>query len=122
PFPARTSNAYRLLSEYFAFPSKFHFVDLTGIPPARLEGFKDKLEIFIYLRNGSRELEQSVDTDTFALGCAPIVNLFRRRAEPIQLTHSTSEYHVVPDARALLANEIWSIDSVTAQARDGQRT
>ncbi len=122
PFPARTSNAYRLLSEFFAFPSKFHFIELSGIPPDRLERFKDKLEIFFYLRNGSRELEQSVDTETFALGCTPIVNLFRRRAEPIQLTHSTTEYHVVPDARALLANEIWSIDSVTAQSRDGKRT
>ncbi|HTF90213.1 MAG TPA: type VI secretion system baseplate subunit TssF, partial [Planctomycetota bacterium] len=95
PFPARTSNAYRLLSEYFAFPSKFHFIDIAGIPPDRLARFQDKLEIFIYLRNGSRELEQSVDTETFALGCAPIVNLFKHRAEPIQLTHSTSEYHVV---------------------------
>lgn len=121
PFPARTSSAYRLLSEFFAFPIKFHFVDLTGIPSDRLARFQDKLEIFIYLRNGSRELEQSVDTDTFSLGCTPVVNLFQRRAEPIQLTHSTSEYHVVPDARARLANEVWSIDSVTAHARDGRR-
>ena len=122
PFPARASSAHRLLSEFFAFPIKFHFVDLIGIPADQLARFQDKLEIFIYLRNGSRELEQSVDTETFALGCTPIVNLFRRRAEPIQLTHSTSEYHVVPDSRALMANEIWSIDSVTAHARDGKRT
>ena len=120
-FPMRSSNAYRLLSEFFAFPAKFHFVDLNGIPAERLARFQDKLEIFIYLRNGSRELEQSVDAETFALGCAPIVNLFRRRAEPIQLTHATSEYHVVPDTRALLANEVWSVDSVTAHARDGRR-
>jgi type VI secretion system protein ImpG len=121
PFPARSSNAYRLLSEYFAFPSKFHFVELRGIPGELLARFQDKLELFIYLRNGSRELEQSVDTETFALGCAPIVNLFRHRAEPIQLSHATAEYHVVPNARALLANEIWSIDSVTAHTRDGKR-
>lgn len=120
-FPARTSNAYRLLSEFFTFPQKFHFIDIAGLPAERLARFKDKLEIFIYLRNGSRELEQSVDTETFALGCTPVVNLFRRRAEPIQLSHSTSEYHVVPDARALLSNEVWSIDSVTAQSRDGRR-
>jgi type VI secretion system protein ImpG len=121
PFPARTSDAYRLLSEFFAFPAKFHFVELGDIPADRLARFQDKFEIFLYLRNGSRELEQSVDTETFALGCTPVVNLFRHRAEPIQLTHATSEYHVVPDARALLANEIWSIDSVTAHARDGRR-
>lgn len=121
PFPARTSNAYRLLTEYFAFPTKFHFVELADIPVARLARFQDKLEIFVYLRNGSRELEQSVNAETFALGCTPVVNLFRQRADPIQLTHGTSEVHVVPDARAPLSNEIWSIDQVTAHARDGSK-
>ena len=32
------------------------------------------------------------------LGCAPIVNLHSRRAEPIKLTHRVFEYPVIPDA------------------------
>jgi type VI secretion system protein ImpG len=43
-----------------------------------------------------------------------MVNLYRQRAEPIQLTHQQHEYHVVPDARRPLAHEIYSIERVVA--------
>jgi len=35
---------YRLLHEYFTFPDKFFFVDLTGLEAALAGGFKDRAE------------------------------------------------------------------------------
>jgi type VI secretion system protein ImpG len=118
PYTKRSFLGYRLLSEYFAFPEKFLFMDITGLKCATLERAANQLELFFYLNKSSTDLEQNVSADTFRLGCAPIVNLFRRTAEPIRLTHTEFEYHLVPDARRLLANEVYSIDRVTATSPD----
>ena len=59
-------------------------------------------------------LEQPVTRDTFRLGCTPIVNLFSQTAEPIRLSHTSTEYQVFPDIRRQNATEVYSIDSVTS--------
>src|SRR5205807_706826 len=102
PYGPRSFVGYRLLTEFFAFPDKFLFADLnlrgltpTG-SPARRPGAR--LELFVYLDRAAPDLEQHVSADTFRLGCTPVVNLYRQRAEPIRLTHTQYEYRVVPDA------------------------
>src|SRR5207244_4829476 len=99
PYPARSFPGYRLLTEFFAFPSKFLFVDLTGLNENILLPAGNRLEIFIYLSRSSADLERNLAADTFRLGCTPMVNLFRQRAEPIALTHAEPEYRVLPDVR-----------------------
>ena len=54
------------------------------------------------------------------MGCTPIVNLFRQRAEPIRLDNRAAEYRVVPDARRVGATEVYAIEAVTASAPDGR--
>jgi type VI secretion system protein ImpG len=120
PYTARSFLGYRLLSEYFAFPQKFLFVDLTGLGPRRPGWPADRLEVFLYLDRTSADLEQNLSADAFRLGCAPVVNLYRQRAEPIALTHMQFEYRVAPDARRPLAHEVYSVDRVTASSGDGR--
>jgi type VI secretion system protein ImpG len=121
PYPARSLTGYRLLSEYFAFPQKFLFFDLTWARPEVLETAGRELQIYFYLSRTSVDLEQNVDGDTFQLGCTPVVNLFRHRAEPIPLTHTQTEYRVVPDARRPQANEVYSVGRVTATSPDNRQ-
>jgi len=121
PYSARSFLGYRLLTEYFAFPEKYLFLDLAGISAQRLARFDHQLEIYFYLNRSSKDLERSVDANTFRLGCTPIVNLFEQRAEPIALTQTQTEYRVVADARRPRSLEIYSIDGVTATAPDGDR-
>jgi type VI secretion system protein ImpG len=113
-YSARSFLGYRLLSEYFAFPDKFLFIDLTGISPTQLLQSEcgNRLEVFIFLNESSVDLERNVDKSTFQLGCTPIVNLFEHRAEPIRLTQNVYEYRVAADARRPQAFEIFSIDRV----------
>lgn len=120
PYPARSLLGYRLLTEYFAFPHKFLFVDLTGLANI-WRGRGGRIELFLYLDGSDAELERGVSADSFALGCTPMVNLFRQRAEPIPLTQTEEEYHVVPDARRLMAKEVYSIDGVAALSPEGDR-
>jgi type VI secretion system protein ImpG len=112
PYTARSFSGYRLLSEYFAFPEKFLFVDVTGIGQAARAGFGEEFDILIYVRD-LPSLRSNVEAGTFQLGCTPIVNLFQKIAEPIQLTQQQHEYQVVPDIHRQMATEIYSIDSVT---------
>lgn len=120
PHSGRASHGAMLLAEYFFFPDKFSFIDIVGLPPLDPVRFKDGAELFLYLRRG-RELEQLVNADTFALGCTPVVNLYQRRADPIELRGVRPEYRLVPDARSPDSHEIYSIDSVAAVSRDGAR-
>lgn len=112
PYTARSFAGYRLLSEYFAFPEKFLFVDVTGIDQAARAGFGEEFDILIYLRE-VLPLRSSLDAGTFQLGCVPVVNLFQKIAEPIQLTQQQHEYQVIPDVHRQMATEIYSINSVT---------
>src|SRR5580698_9221249 len=120
PYPMRSFVGYRLLTEYFAFPEKFLFFDLTGLSAKSLVSDADHLEVFIYLNRTNVELERAVSAESLALGCTPIVNLFRQRAEPIRLDNLAAEYRVVADARRVGATEVYAIESVTASAPDGQ--
>ena len=118
-YPARAFPGYRLLTEFFSFPQKFLFFELKGLKPRTSRQASRSLEVFFYLRRADPDLETAVKPDIFALGCTPMVNLFRQVAEPIQVTHLQSEYRVVPDARRPNAMEVYSVDDVTATPPDG---
>jgi type VI secretion system protein ImpG len=120
PYPATSFVGYRLLTEYFAFPQKFLFFDLTGL--ARKQRYRqgDHLDVFFYLSETVPDLERKLSASMFALGCTPIVNLFRQRAEPIALDGTTASYRIVPDSRRPSALEIHSVDSVTGSDGRGR--
>jgi type VI secretion system protein ImpG len=120
PYSARSFLGYRLLSEYFTFPEKFLFFELAGLRgriPARVG---PHLEIYFYLSNWSKDLEQNVTADTFRLGCTPVINLFEHRADPIELNHTEWEYRVVGDRRRPTGLEVYAIDGVQAASPDGE--
>ncbi len=117
PYPSASFAGHRLLMEYFAFPEKFFFVDLTGLEAVSHAGFKDAIEVIFLLSDieGSgrqQRLELELSKKTFRLGCTPIVNLFSQTAEPIQLNQRKAEYPLVPDVRRPYSVEVFSVDEV----------
>ena len=118
PVPRRSFAAYGLLQEYFCFPEKFLFFDLSGFDEVRAAGFDSAAEVIILLNHFERAerrqmLESAVNQGTFRLGCAPVVNLFPQISEPVLLTQERSEYLIVPDARRRSSTEIFSVDEVS---------
>ncbi|MBO0912497.1 MAG: type VI secretion system baseplate subunit TssF, partial [Acidobacteria bacterium] len=118
PYAATSFQGYRLLQEYFCFPQKFLFFDLTGLETVPRPQ-SDRLEIVILLSEFEREerpqlLESAVGVDTFQLGCTPVVNLFEQCSEPIRVSHTRPEYPVIPDVHAPLAMEVYSINRVVS--------
>jgi type VI secretion system protein ImpG len=119
PYAETSFQGYRLLQEYFCFPQKFLFFDLTQL--ARIAGgpFSDRLEIVILLDEFQRAeratfLESAVNAQTFQLGCTPVVNLFDHCAEPIRVSHAKTEYPIVPDVHSPQAMEVYSVNRVTS--------
>jgi type VI secretion system protein ImpG len=118
PYPARAFAGFRLLSEYFAFPEKFLFLDLCRMD-AKAAQAGNRLDVFIWLSRAVPEFERSVDADSFALGCTPVVNLFPHRCEPIRLDDTAVDFRVVPDSRRPTATEVWSVTRVREPMPDG---
>ena len=119
PWSARGFSGFRLLTEYFAFPEKFLFLDITRMDAKTLVSAGNRLEIFVYLDRSLPELERTIGQQSLALGCTPLVNLFPQRCEPVTLSHQDTEYRVVPDARRPRAAEIWSVERVRETLPDG---
>lgn len=114
PSPGHAESPYRLVQEYFAFPRKFFFFDVTGLdacPPAPTR------DLYLLLDRKPPEW-LGVSAETFRLGCAPVVNLFRKRTEPLRPDHRTAEYRLVADARRERSTEIHSILRVSG-TREG---
>jgi type VI secretion system protein ImpG len=122
PYPDQSFLGYRLLTEFFAFPSKFLFLDLARLDEACRAGFGDRMEVLFYFSQGSELLQQGVGNETFLLGCTPIVNLFERLAEPVPLTQTQYEYRVVPDVTNPDGMEVFSVDSVSSTSIETGKT
>lgn len=111
PYTKRSFAGYRLLTEYFTFPYKFLFFDVHGIDQAIAKKFGSHFDILIHLKDVTPP-RAPISKETFRMGCAPIVNLFSRMADPIYLSQQKYEYHVIPDVHRQLTTEVYSIDEV----------
>lgn len=120
PADERVQSAHTLLTEYFAFPDKYLYMDLTGLQAARATGAG--LDVFIFLGRNDAGLERGLGQDALALGCTPAVNLFPQRAEPIIADDTVAEYRVVPNARRQGTTEVYAVNSVTGSTPAGEMT
>lgn len=122
PYTARSFVGYRLLTEFFTFPEKFLFFDVDWDSPRTLKNFGPQLELYLYLNQSGKDLAANVTAETFRLGCTPMINLYRHRAEPLQLTQTEYEYRIVPDTRRPLAHEVYSVNQVRLYSPEGEET
>jgi len=119
PFGARSFQGYRLLTEYFAMPSRFLFANLKGLAGAVRRCASPDLEIVIVLDAQDARLEKAVGPAQFDLFCTPAVNLFPKRTDRIHLTESEYEYHVVPDRTRPMDYEIYQLTEVIGYGASG---
>ncbi len=118
--------AYRLLSEYFAFPEKFDFfdIDLAALVAASPPGCA-RLTLRIALAGlrpdaPAARILRTLSEDHLVLGCTPVINLFTQPATPIRIDHRRSSYPLMPDEMPGSACEIYSIDTVQLQRKTPQ--
>lgn len=118
PDTGRSHPAFRLLTEYFSYPEKFAFVevDLGAIarvlPPACA-----RFTLHLPLRAPAADTPEArllapLAAEHLLPGCTPVVNLFRKAGDPIQLTHTRADYPLAADGAHAACYDIHSIDRV----------
>lgn len=112
PYGARDFHGYRLLHEYFAFPQRFLFVELSGLKAAVRHCETDELDILVLLNRAEPMLDRTLDASNFALFCTPAVNLFPKRADRINLDGVSAEHHVIPDRGLPMDYEVYQITGI----------
>lgn len=117
--PAHAHPAYALLQEYFAFPRKFQFFDLSGLR-GRL-GSGSGFALRLVFAHSAPVLAQAGPAN-FLLGCVPAVNLFPVTSEPIVYDRRHYEYALMPDRRCDAVMEVHSVVSVTVSDPHGERS
>lgn len=118
PQDARVFYGYQLLTEYFAYPEKFCFFQLTGLVECLSKIQDQKADIYCYF-NQQRDL-QHIKRHQLKLHCSPVINLFKQRADPVKLNEQNTDYEIQADGRQPQAYEIYSIDRVY-QIQGGQQ-
>ena len=118
PAPARSHPAFRLLTEYFAYPEKFNFIDIDLEAAARpLSQGCGRFTLHLGLAgiagdSDSARMLAPLSARHLLPGCTPVVNLFRKAGDPVQLTHTRAEYPLAADGAHAAAFDIHSIDKV----------
>lgn len=120
PYTPPSFQGYRLLHEYFAFPQRYLFVELEGLGPAVRRCSGSELEILILLNRANSVLENTLETEHFALFCTPAINLFPKRADRIHLSEQVAEHHVVPDRTRPMDFEVYQVGGVTGIGAEGE--
>jgi len=112
PYDARSFQGYRLLHEYFSFPERFMFIELTGLGDAIRHCDENQVDVIILFRESKVELEGTIGADNFGLFCSPAVNLFEKRLDRIPVSDRFSEFHVVPDRTRAQDFEVYKLTKV----------
>jgi type VI secretion system protein ImpG len=113
PVSARTFQGYRLLQEYFAFPSRFDFVEITGLTQGMARCHSDRVELIVPLSRYEAALEGAIDNARLCLFATPVINLFPRWCGRLPMPARDHELHIVPDRTRPLDYEIHSVMQVS---------
>jgi type VI secretion system protein ImpG len=122
PYGARSFQGYRLLHEYFAFPSRYLFVEIVGLSAAARRCNGSELELLVLLEHPSPLLEGVISASRLHLFCAPAINLFPRQADRIHVSNRENEHHVVPDRTRPMDLEVHSITKLVGHGSRAGRT
>ncbi|CAB3803291.1 hypothetical protein LMG28688_05741 [Paraburkholderia caffeinitolerans] len=128
-YPARSHPAYRLLTEYFAFPEQFSFVDMDLAAMAKTVGPCERLTLHLVLKtvradSHTARLLGALSAQHLRLFCTPVINLFKAHADPVRWTHTASSCPVIIDGKKAADHEVYSIDTVSLVRKvgGGERT
>ena len=113
---SRSLDAYRLLSEYFAFPERFLYFELQQLQSFLKDCKSEEFEVVFLFDRGNEILEDTVTHENFELFCTPGINLFPKRAEPVQIREGVDDFQIVPERTRPLDFEVYQVNRVVGYA------
>lgn len=108
-------HGHNLMQEYFTCRQRFYFFTLTQLSKSLSNNHTNEAEIIILLDRLPQELVSHVAPSRFLLNCTPVINLFQKRMDKIEINRALNDFHVVPDRSRPLDYEVFSITKVFGQ-------
>jgi type VI secretion system protein ImpG len=121
PVSLRSFNGYRLLQEYFSFPERYRFFEITGLAKGLATVPGDEAEIVLLFNRGDASLEGLVDASNLLLYCTPAINLFPKRLDRVAVSDTSHEVHVVPDRTRPVDYEVYELTKVVGHGTGAER-
>ena len=109
PYDNRSFSGYRILHEYFACPDRFRFFSVNGLRDVMALIAADQFTITLLFDQAATPLEKLVTKDDFELNCTPIVNLFPKRGDLVDVSMANFEHHLVADRTRPLDYEVHTV-------------
>ncbi|MFZ6675470.1 type VI secretion system baseplate subunit TssF [Undibacterium sp. Xuan67W] len=114
----QTQPGYRLLQEYFSFPEKFMFFEVSLVDNINFSGVQDFFDL-LFVLDTPFDAKRSFDSKSLLLNCVPLVNLFSQRLDPISVNHTEYEYHLKGDLKNHRYCEIIAIEELESITANG---
>ncbi len=109
---------YRLMREYFLMPDRFHYLRLDGLNPALRDCTKGTCEVVLFLSDARPEIADIAAKD-FRLFVSPLVNLFEKECNVIEIDGRSAAHVVHPDRTRPRDFEIYRLTRVEDADSDG---
>jgi type VI secretion system protein ImpG len=113
-----THPGYRLLQEYFSFPEKFQFFEVTQLDQLNFSMVDQYIDLLLIL-NTPWDPAFNLSSSSLSLNCVPLVNLYSQRIEPITISHDDYEYHLKGDLKNHRYCEIYAIEELASISKEG---
>lgn len=118
PAVPRKFHGHNLMQEYFACPARFWFFTLTGLGKGLSAIGGNEAEVIVLLDRSVDGLAQTVDASHFALFCTPVINLFPRRTEWLELDAQATGHRLVPVAKFPRDYDVHSVSRAWGQVSE----
>jgi len=114
-------HGHNLIHEYFACRQRFYFFTLTQLAAGFQHNHTGEAELIILLDRLPPELTGHINPSKFLLFCTPVINLFPKVVDRIEVNRALNFFHVVPDRSRPLDFEIFSIHKVLGQQAESSQ-
>lgn len=108
-------HGHNLIQEYFSCRQQFYFFTITQLEDSLKHNDSSEMEILILLDRLTQNLIGHISASHFLLYCTPVINLFPRQLDKLEINRALNEFHIVPDHSRPLDFEVFSVDRVFGQ-------
>jgi len=108
-------HGHNLVHEYFSCRQRFYFFTLTQLAQGLRHNHTNEAELIVLLNRLPQELIGHVNSSKFLLFCTPVINLFPKVVDRIEVNRALNAFHVVPERSKPMDFEIFSVNKVLGQ-------
>ncbi|QNP49099.1 type VI secretion system baseplate subunit TssF [Diaphorobacter aerolatus] len=112
PYGEQSFSGYRLVHEYFACPDRYRFFKISKLRQVLKDVKSKRVEIVLHFDRAATELEKVVSESHFHLFCTPVINLFPKKGDRIDVSLMHFEHHLLGDRTRPLDYEIYSVSEI----------